>query len=349
MNKRGAIGWNRRELASGLAGLMLLPATQARGAKSIDQTEFVKLGGIAQWISIKADDLANPVLLIVHGGPGDVQWPQADKYVPWQKFFTVVQWDQRGAGHTYGQSGGDNTPDVNLKRIAADGVELARYLCHRLDKKKIIVLGHSWGSLVGVTMVKAEPDLFGAYVGTGQVTSWAATVQYQFDLLLAKARKEKNEAAIAKLMAVGKPDPANSHQYFAFLNQLNFRALWAPSDQNWIVHLRAQARILTGNKDFEDDEAGQRFSGKSLIGDELAADLPRTATHIDTAFFLIQGADDVITPAKEALDYFNKVKAPYKKLVLLPDAGHFAFMTSGGAFLAALTNKVRFVAIARGA
>jgi pimeloyl-ACP methyl ester carboxylesterase len=321
----------------------------AFGAQTVDETRYVPLGGIEQWISVKGDDAANPVLLVVHGGPGETQWPNADKYIPWQRAFTVVQWDQRGAGRTFSRSGREQTPDVNLKRIVADGIELSEYLCRRLNKKKIIVLGHSWGSDVAVNMVQARPDLFAAYVGTGQVTSWAGTVQTQFDLLMAKARADKNDAAIAKLEAIGTPDPANTKQYFGMLNDLNFRAAWAPSDRDWITHLRTQAQAMKDDPDFKDVDPAEAFSGKSLIADEMATDLPTTAARIDTAFFLIQGRDDVVAPTKAAVDYFNKLEAPAKQLVLIPNAGHFAFMTAGEDFLAALTDKVRPVALLRGA
>ena len=336
----------RRDIAWLLAGAMFLPAA-GWAATGLHQSLFVPLGGIEQWISVDGEDQANPILLVVHGGPGDVQWPQADKYVPWQKFFTVVQWDQRGAGHTYGHSGGEQTPDVNLRRIASDGVELAQYLTRRFHKKKIIVLGHSWGSMVAVTMIMARSDLFAAYVGTGQVESWAVMVQSQFDLLLAKARADKDEPEIKELEAIGTPDPTNTDQFFHFSR--NFRSLWAPSDQEWLKHLRAQARTLKGDKDFDDDEKGQMFSGKSVLPDQIRENLAKTSTRIGTAFFVIQGRDDMITPTKASVDYFNLVQAPYKELVLIPDAGHFAFMTSGDAFLAALVGKVRPVAIARGA
>jgi len=154
----------------------------------IDRMLFVSLGGIDQWISIRGENRANPLLLVVHGGPGEAQWPQAEVYRPWEKAFTVVQWDQRGAGHTFGRYCA-KTPDVTLDRISRDGVELAEYLCRDLGKKKIIVLGHSWGSIVATRMVQMRPELFAAYVGTGQVTSWAAMVNTQYDLVLAKARK----------------------------------------------------------------------------------------------------------------------------------------------------------------
>jgi len=116
----------------------------AQTGSGIDKATFVPLGVLEQWISIRGDDRSNPVLLVVHGGPGEAQWPQAEVYKPWEKSFTVVQWDQRGAGHTFGRYG-TKTPDVTLDRISKDGVELAEYLCRQLGKKKIIVLGHSWG------------------------------------------------------------------------------------------------------------------------------------------------------------------------------------------------------------
>lgn len=346
MNRFSPKSWCRRAFFCLLAGALFAPVTHAKAAQPIDQTDYVKLGGLEQWISVKGDDRANPVLLVVHGGPADVQWPNANKYVPWQKSFTVVQWDQRGAGHTFGHSGGDRTPDVNLDRIVKDGVELAEYLKRALGKRKIILFGHSWGSMVGALMAAQRPDLFAAYVGTGQVESWAVMVQSQFDVIMAHARAANDQATIKELAAIGTPDPTNTHQYFAFSR--NFRSLWAQPDQDWLKHLREQAQALKGTKDFADDENGQLFTDPLVLPDQVKTNLAVQAIHIGTAFFVIQGQDDVVTPTRGALDYFNKVDAPYKKLVLIPDAGHFAFMTSA-AFLVALTGKVRPIAIARGA
>ena len=175
-------------------------------AKQVIEGGFVKIGGIDQYIGIDGADRDNPVLLIVHGGPGESQWPAQDVYRPWRRAFTVVQWDQRGAGRSYGQLG-NQTPDVNLDRIVADGIEVAEHLRRTLGKKKIILLGHSWGSMVGVAMVQRRPDLFAAYVGTGQASSWAEVVNTQFDLLLARARKSGDEATVKRLEAIGRPDP----------------------------------------------------------------------------------------------------------------------------------------------
>jgi pimeloyl-ACP methyl ester carboxylesterase len=336
-------------LAGGLLLGSIASPTRAveRSPAGIDQSSFVSIGGIDQWISIKGDDSRNPVLLVIHGGPGEAQWPAADKCKRWEKAFTVVQWDQRGAGHTFGRYSTE-TPDVTLDRIAKDGIEVATYLCRTLDKKKIIILGHSWGSIVAVTMVQMKPELFAAYVGTGQVASWKASVETQFDLLLAKARQDGDQATVKQLEAIGRPDPANATQYFTFSKGL--RAVMAASDQAWLKSLRANATAMmtTDPKDIQNLADGMDFSAKHVLPDQMATDLPSTADKIDTAFFVIQGRDDVVTPTKAAIDYFTRVNAPKKELILIPDAGHFAFMTAADAFLTALTDKVRPIAIMRG-
>jgi pimeloyl-ACP methyl ester carboxylesterase len=336
-----------------VAAILLLAnmmGTNARAATAqINRELFVPLGGIDEWISIRGEDRSNPVLLVVHGGPGEAQWPQAEVYKPWETVFTVVQWDQRGAGHTYGRYG-EKTPDVTLDRISKDGVELAEYLCRELGKREIIVLGHSWGSLVATRMVQMRPDLFAAYVGTGQAASWMAMINIQYDLLLAKARSDGSQATVKELEAIGRPGPTNG-DHWSFLSKFNFRTLWAPSDQEWLQHLRSQADKLKASEpeQFTNLEMGMEFTGEHVLPDQIATNLPKTACYIRTAYFVIQGQGDVITPTQAAVDYFKCIKAPKKELILIPNAGHFAFMTASDKFLGALTTKVRPVAIAHGA
>jgi hypothetical protein len=101
----------------------------------IDQSCFVPIGGLDQWISVKGQDRHNPVLLVVHGGAGESQSPTADKYLPWEKAFTLGPWDQRGAGHDYSRDGA-KTPDGTLDRIARDGIEVTEYLLRTLDRRR---------------------------------------------------------------------------------------------------------------------------------------------------------------------------------------------------------------------
>ena len=317
------------------------------GRASIDKSYFVPVGGLDQWISIRGEDVRNPVLLVVHGGPGEAQWPMADHYREWERHFIVVQWDQRGAGHTFGRYG-VTTPEMTLDRISRDGVELCEHVCRALDKNKIILLGHSWGSNVAVNMVQQRPALVAAYVGTGQVGSWKGALQAKFDLALAGARS-RGDLALVKELEAGPPDSGDAAKVFAF-NDRVYR-YWPSSDVEWVKALRANSAKLQKSdpKNFKDFEDGFRFSAERVVPDQMKADLPTTASVIETAFFVIQGQDDIITPTRDATYYFERVKAPYKQLILIANAGHFAFMTAPDVFLKHLVETVRPVAMARGA
>lgn len=322
------------------------PATAVQGpGVDIDVTSFIPVGGIDQWVSIRGLDRRNPVLLVVHGGPGEAQWPVADQYVPWQKAFTVVQWDQRGAGHTYGRYGAQ-TPEFSLDRIARDGIEVTEFLRRTLGKKKVIVLGHSWGSIVAVEMVQRRPDLFAAYVGTGQVASWRDTMALQFELAVSAARRSGDTAAVAALESRGRPDPTDPKVAFS----VDIRPAMAEADRAWLLSLRAGLPALKAAhpKDVQDFEDGFQFSAARALPDQMRTDLPRTAKTFAVPFFVIQGRDDVMTPTRAAVEYFNGVTAPRKALILIPDAGHFAFMTAPAAFLKALVDTVRPAATASG-
>ena len=347
---------DRRVLMLRSGGALISSATSpsfARDVQSaprgIDQSWFIPAGGIYQWISIKGQDRRNPVILVVHGGPGDAQWPVAKYYEPWEGDFTVVLWDQRGAGHTYGRYGA-KTANMTLEQFTRDGIDVADYLRRALGKRKIIVLGHSWGSCVGAMMAHERPDLFAAYVGTGQVESWKSTVNTQFNLLLANARRDRDDASIKELEAIGQPDTSNPKQFFHFTRNM-YNSAWAPADRAWVASLRADAPALklADPRNFKDFNDGFAFSLDQLLPEEVKTDLPVQAPDIGTAVYIIQGQEDVISPRVAAVDYFDRLSAPSKELVLIAGAGHFAFMTAPTAFLNALTNRVRPVAIVRGA
>lgn len=153
------------------------------GGRRIEEGRFLLIGGIQQWVSLRGDDGRKPILLLVHGGPGDLQSPLVDTYAPYEEHFVVAQWDQRGAGRSY-KIYGNETPEMHLEQIVADGIELADILKQRFPDNELVVMGHSWGTVIATHMVHQRSGLFSAYVGTGQISSWAEGVHFQFDLLL---------------------------------------------------------------------------------------------------------------------------------------------------------------------
>lgn len=311
-------------------------------ATPIQEMRFVMLGDVQQWVTIRGANRANPVLLVVHGGPGDAQSSLRSTYAVYEKDFTIVQWDQRGAGKTYAQN--PNSPP-EPERVELDGIELAQYLCDYLAKKKILLLGHSWGTYLGIGMIQRRPELFAAYIGTGQVGSWRANVQAQFDFMLAKSRAANDRKKVEQMEAIGTPDPTNAAQYFSWWRMRN--PYMARADAKWFEDL---AQIVRSDPEFTDADMktfgeGMQYSGRITLNAMLATELPTTARILKVPFFVIQGKEDMATPTSVAVKYFNVVKAPRKKLIIIEHAGHFALVTHRGEFLAALVKEVRPVAV----
>ena len=172
----------------------------------VDEANYVKIGGLEQWITIRGEDRKNPGLLFLHGGPGDATnpWGYAG-FRNWLKYFTVVQWDQRGAGRTFGRNGAGAASTITIERMVMDGVELSELLSKTLHKDKIVLVGHSWGSILGVFMAKARPELFYAFVGTGQVANPAQNYAVAYAALVERASREGNSRALQELNEVGPP------------------------------------------------------------------------------------------------------------------------------------------------
>src|SRR5690242_9477641 len=125
------LGFSRRRMLQLAASSPLLATQRAMAAQPIDETGFQKIGGIEQWIAIQGQDRANPAILFLHGGPGEAQSPFLNQFKPWERDFTVVNWDQRGAGKTY-EKNGDATPNLTLDRLADDAIEVTQYVLNRL-------------------------------------------------------------------------------------------------------------------------------------------------------------------------------------------------------------------------
>src|SRR5688500_8903578 len=181
---------------------------------AIDDARYVAIGGIEQWITIRGEDRRNPVLLFLHGGPGDATNPFGYAvFRPWLKHFTVVQWDQRGAGRTLGRNGPSSARSVTIPRLTQDGIQLAELLRATLQKEKIIIVGHSWGSILGTYMAKARPDLFAAFVGTAQVSDPTRNYAVAYAALLAKSKTLGDARAVRELEEVGPPPYSDGRGY----------------------------------------------------------------------------------------------------------------------------------------
>jgi pimeloyl-ACP methyl ester carboxylesterase len=316
--------------------LMLAQGAAVAASEPIREDRYVTLGGIEQWITIRGKDRDAPVLLWVHGGPAEVQSPLEPVYEAWTASYRLVQWDQRGAGRTYLRNPGPPEA-VTLERIAADGIELTEYLARQLSAPKIILAGHSWGSLVAVTMARARPDLFELLVGTGQVSSWRETVQWQYEYALQKTRTAGDEAVVKDLEAMGLPRHDDFVQYSAMRRKLG--PYFPPTDVEWLQRQASLYRSAPGitADDLKAFSAGGGFSMSRLMPTIMKEDLRATVDELATPFCVIQGENDVFTPLPPARAFFEHVQAPAKQLHVISGAGHFAAMTHTAEFLSALS------------
>ena len=181
------------------------PRAGAHGrARSIDRGLFLDIGGLPQWVTLRGQGVANPALMIV-GGPGAAFTRWAPFFEPWEAAFTLVQWDQPGGGATWARSGDEATGPITLHRLVRDGLAVAEQALAILGARKLILLGMSGGSIVGLMMAKARPDLFAAYVGTGQFTHWARQDALSYARVLRQAPASGDSAAALALEALGPP------------------------------------------------------------------------------------------------------------------------------------------------
>ena len=301
----------------------------------IEEASFVPLGGIEQWVTIRGDDRLNPVLLHVHGGPGFPFSAFTADFAPYEADFTVVQWDQRGSGCTFGRYG-EATPELTVDRIVSDALELAAQLRARFDNRKIVVLGHSFGSIVGTEMVRRAPEHFALYVGTAQVGSFAGAVEAQLAYLRGLAAGDADLAA--QLDALD----SQSLQRHAAVNRLLQGGGRLPAaDLTWLRRLQARAAEVMTAKELADWQAGRQASGSRLITEIAAVDFFATARRFEVPFVVIQGSDDVITPTSVARAYVEHIEAPAKEIVIIDGASHFPHLTHTPQFLSVLRYHAR--------
>jgi pimeloyl-ACP methyl ester carboxylesterase len=310
----------------------------------IEEASFVPIGGIDQWVQIRGQDRRNPVLLFVHGGPGFSETPLSSLLRPWEKVFTLVMWDQRCAGKTFARNGADSCRSLSIENTAREGIALTNWLRSRLHKTKIVLLGHSWGTMVGLRMARDRPDLFSAFVGTGFAVSIAEKEQVNYARAMARLRAAHMEDGIRALQKIGPPpwkspddimverdwsertDIPSERDIYANFTPL---VLFAPDWSLWDIYEYLQA---------------SKYAEAATFLADNSYDARNLGSKYNVPFFIINGELDHITPTALARDYFDRLEAPEKTFIVLKGAGHTAVLTVPDAFLRELIVHVRSIA-----
>jgi len=314
-------------------------APRVDSTSAIHEEGYVRIGGIDQWLQVRGDHRGNPVLLWLNGGPGFSVIPSTPAYRAWEGAFTVVMWDQRGEGKTFERSGKSVASTMTIEKMTRDGIEVVEHLRKRLGKDKIILLGHSWGSILGVHMVKRRPDLFAAYVGTGQVVQLSESAKAAYPLLLERASALGNTEAESQLRAVGPPPYDDSPKKWVWVR-------WANRLDPGPVPTASQQRAANPSPPPAYIAEGADFSQGLMWESMLKDDLRALGLKFEIPIVLVQGAEDRLTVTALAKEYFDSISAPSKKFVVIPEVGHLAIFTGPDTFLRALVEHARGFATA---
>jgi len=320
----------------------------------IEREEAVRIGGIDQAVSIRGADRSNPVLLIIHGGPGFPTMPLA-----WwathglEEYFTVVHWDQRGSGKTYLLNDPKVVaPTMRPERFVDDTEELVGWLRKALGKDKIFVLGTSWGSYVGLKFARRRPEWLHAYIGMGQLGSSPESERRGYAFALDAARKAGNTQAIADLESIapyaapGKPIP---------LKDIVLERKWSDYFGGIMAYRHHQMDSIAGrlSPDYSDEEVkhlydGNGFSEGFLLSDVLSVDF-MDETKLDCPLVVFAGRHDRTVNSTVAKEWFDRIHAPAKKFVWFENSAHEIMIEEPGKFLLTLVEQVRPLAKGEGA
>ena len=286
---------------------------------------------------IRGRSRANPPLVLLHGGPG---WPETGFFrffnAPLEDVFTVVYWEQRGSGRSFTRS--IPRSSMTVERFVADLDELVDAVRDRLGSAKVTILGHSWGTALGVLYSQRFPDKVAAYVGVAQIGDWPAAEASSYAFALSKAQRLRDRKAIRKLQAIG-PPPYDWRSVFAertlvqrLDGQLNARTLWT------------MAQILRGTEvsiiDLPDLIRGFRFTFEAMWPESSVLNLVDLVPSMEMPVFFFLGRNDHWVPVGTSIAYYDALTAPSKSLVWFDESGHELFADEPAKFNASMVGLV---------
>jgi len=306
---------------------------------SIAEVRYLRLGGVDQWVMLRGESISNPPLILLHGGPG---MPESGLFrhftAPLEKHFTLVNWDQRGAGKSFSRS--IPRASMTVERFLADLDELVEYVRRRLSKDKLVLYGHSWGSALGVLYAARFPAKVAAYVGSGQIGDAAAAESASYAFGLAEAERRHDRKALRKLKAIG-PPPYGPGELFTERMQVSRLERDAAVTSPWAIWRALLGGPESSILDLPNIVRGFRFSLKAMWPEVSQLNLRKLAPTLQVPVFFLLGRKDHWVPPETSVAYFDTLAAPAKRVVWFERAGHEVFVDEADAFNAAMAQLVR--------
>jgi pimeloyl-ACP methyl ester carboxylesterase len=334
-----------------LAARLMLPAStppigrKRKTAGSIASLEKVRIGGTDQWILIRSEDVVNnPILLILHGGPGTAELAlNRANTRALERYFTVVNWDQRGAGKSY-KAIGDKSK-MTIDQFIEDTRELSQYLLKRFGKERIVLQGRSWGSALGMLAVSKYPELFYAYVGIGQISDMEEGEKASYDWTMYMARTNGDIKGLRKLQRMG-PPPYTGDWLTKFMDQ---RKLVCRYGGEVCGNSNGGNGLITGSLLFSPEYSltdilmyyRSAIESLRLVHPQLMkVNLFETAPAVKVPVIFMEGRHDHVVPASLAARYYEVLEAPGKELIWFEDSAHMPDIEEPKRYYQAMIEKV---------
>ena len=291
---------------------------------SIASLEQVNIGGVNQHILIRGKNTSSPVLLFLHGGPGMPAMYLAHAFQkPLEEHFVVVQWDQRGAGKSFNEDVPIET--MNVEQFISDTVELVKMLKERFGQKKIYLVGHSWGSYLGMLVVERHSELFYAYIGIGQVAGKESQViQIQDEFIQQQAQASNDQEALMDMQ--NDPDRTREKWLFYYGGELYGAQDFTPL---LMTGLRSPEYSLF---DALKIQPGVSFSGRNMEYNAIDGSIMDTIKKVEIPVYFFTGRHDYTTPFSLIEVYYKQLEAPQKSLIWFEQSAHFPFFEEPGRF-----------------
>ena len=308
----------------------------------VSEKVFVEIGGVKQGMFIRGEKEDNPVLLFLHGGPGSPELAismaeeTGDRL---EKEFVVCYWDQRGSGMSYDK---DMDPaDLNLDRIVEDTAEVTRYLQERFGQEKIYILGHSWGSYLGIKTIERYPEYYRAYLGVGQVVKQTESEKLAYEYMLEHAREIGDEKDEKQLLAydVNSPDfPQQNYIMGVRSSLMNKYGIGMMHENASMFRIIKNLMLFKGYTIGEKIgyTKGMLLSQQHLFGYVTEDDLFVSSPVVEVPVYILHGYYDYQVSYALAKEYSEKIQAPDKKLYTFENSAHSPLWEEPEAFMNAV-------------
>ena len=286
---------------------------------------FVEINGLRQGMVIQSEDTQNPVLLFLHGGPGSPEVAFSQQFpTGMEKLFTVCWWEQRGSGITYSRRIPKET--MTMEQMIADTLAVADYLRKRFGKEKVYLMGHSWGSVLGICTVQKAPERFYAYIGLGQVVRQDESERLAYRYMLDEfwARGDKKMLAKLKKHPIDKGAPIG-------MKYLGVRSVGMMKLGIGIMHnmhsVGECVKMVLGYKGYTLVEKlkypmGSSFCMKYFWDFVMGTDFCQQVPRLEIPVYIFQGQYDYQVSYQLAKEYTQKLCAPVKGFYTFSDSAH---------------------------